>query len=84
MPGLDGTGPRGLGPMSGRGRGLCILKLPDRPDESAEGLAGRIGWPVSPPQASRMELARLRQQARHLETILRALRTRINQLDATT
>lgn len=23
MPGFDGTGPRGLGPMTGRGMGLC-------------------------------------------------------------
>jgi len=23
MPGLDGTGPRGMGPMTGGGRGLC-------------------------------------------------------------
>jgi len=23
MPGMDGTGPRGLGPMTGGGRGLC-------------------------------------------------------------
>jgi len=23
MPGLDGTGPRGIGPMTGGGRGLC-------------------------------------------------------------
>lgn len=25
MPGLDGTGPRGLGPMTGGGRGYCTL-----------------------------------------------------------
>lgn len=24
MPGFDGTGPRGMGPMSGGGRGLCV------------------------------------------------------------
>jgi len=23
MPGMDGTGPRGMGPMTGGGRGLC-------------------------------------------------------------
>jgi hypothetical protein len=27
MPGLDGTGPRGLGPMTGGGRGFCALPL---------------------------------------------------------
>lgn len=24
MPGLDGTGPKGMGPMGGRGRGMCM------------------------------------------------------------
>jgi hypothetical protein len=27
MPGYDGTGPRGLGPMTGRGRGYCVIPL---------------------------------------------------------
>jgi hypothetical protein len=25
MPGFDGTGPRGLGPMTGGGRGFCAV-----------------------------------------------------------
>jgi hypothetical protein len=24
MPGLNGAGPRGMGPMGGRGRGMCM------------------------------------------------------------
>ena len=28
MPGFDGTGPRGLGPMTGGGRGFCAVPLP--------------------------------------------------------
>jgi hypothetical protein len=28
MPGFDGTGPRGLGPMTGRGEGYCAIVLP--------------------------------------------------------
>jgi hypothetical protein len=27
MPGFDGTGPRGLGPLTGGGRGFCIMPL---------------------------------------------------------
>lgn len=27
MPGLDGTGPAGLGPMTGRGMGFCAVRL---------------------------------------------------------
>lgn len=29
MPGFDGTGPLGRGPLTGRGRGYCVVKLPD-------------------------------------------------------
>ena len=29
MPGFDGTGPRGLGPMTGRGEGYCAFVLPE-------------------------------------------------------
>jgi len=28
MPGFDGTGPRGMGPMTGGGRGYCAVPLP--------------------------------------------------------
>jgi len=28
MPGFDGTGPTGLGPMTGRGMGYCAVKFP--------------------------------------------------------
>jgi len=34
VPGFDGTGPRGMGPMTGGGRGFCVLPL------------GRIGPPT--------------------------------------
>lgn len=29
MPGFDGTGPRGMGPMTGWGRGFCAVPLND-------------------------------------------------------
>ena len=28
MPGFDGTGPRGMGPMTGGGRGFCAIPFP--------------------------------------------------------
>lgn len=40
MPGGDGTGPRGLGPMTGRARGNCILKIPDDCSKPVEGFIG--------------------------------------------
>jgi len=46
MPRFDGTGPRGEGPMTGRGEGYCAVRLPDRPGEPAYGYAGLQGRPV--------------------------------------
>ena len=59
MPGFDGTGPRGLGPMTGRGEGYCAIVLPssgtarapfDYPFGFAQGrpygYAGLAGVPV--------------------------------------
>lgn len=47
MPGFDGTGPRGQGPLTGRGEGYCALVLP--PDGQAPlGYAGRQGRPILP------------------------------------
>jgi len=46
MPGFDGTGPLGQGPMTGRGRGFCILtNSKDSPDQ-VEGFVGINGKPV--------------------------------------
>ncbi len=55
MPAFDGTGPRGLGPMTGRGEGYCALVLPspgtrDRP----YGYTGLSGAPVRPGYAYQM------------------------------
>jgi hypothetical protein len=46
MPKLDGTGPKGAGPMTGKSRGCCILKIPDTPEEPVTGFAGESGRPV--------------------------------------
>jgi len=46
MPGFDGTGPFGKGPMTGLGRGFCILKASQEKPEPVEGFAGINGRPV--------------------------------------
>ena len=46
MPGFDGTGPFGKGPMTGLGRGFCILKTSQGKPELVEGFAGVNGRPV--------------------------------------
>ena len=45
MPRFDGTGPRGLGPMTGRGEGYCALTIPDA-GQAPRGYAGLQGTPV--------------------------------------
>jgi hypothetical protein len=46
MPGNDGTGPTGQGPMTGRGMGFCILVTDSEKTEDVTGLAGIDGKPV--------------------------------------
>jgi len=33
MPGFDGTGPHGMGPMTGRGMGYCVISLSTQDQE---------------------------------------------------
>ena len=47
MPGLDGTGPLGQGPMTGRGQGFCALTTSKETPGQLEGLAGLHGSPIS-------------------------------------
>jgi len=82
MPGLDGTGPRGAGPMTGGGGGFCVLKLPGRAGEPITGLVGRVGWPVGWQLGPEAELSRLRSQARQIEAVLHIIRRRIEVLEA--
>ena len=47
MPRFDGTGPQGLGPMTGRGEGYCSMVLPSAGEPRAPyGYAGLRGQPV--------------------------------------
>ena len=47
MPAFDGTGPKGQGPLTGRGEGYCAVRLPDpRSGRAAQGYAGRALVPV--------------------------------------
>jgi len=50
MPGLDGTGPLGLGPMTGRGRGFCVLAE----DKEGRGISGYVGARGRPFRAVRL------------------------------
>ena len=43
MPGFNGTGPLGKGPMTGNGKGFCILKTDTEKPEKVEGYIGLQG-----------------------------------------
>ncbi len=45
MPRWDGTGPRGQGPLTGRGAGYCAIAYPE--DREPYGYAGAQGRPVN-------------------------------------
>lgn len=46
MPGFDGTGPLGQGPMAGRGLGFCILKSSKENPNELQGLVGIQSIPI--------------------------------------
>ncbi len=45
MPGFDGSGPQGRGPLTGRGEGYCAIVLP-QDGQAPYGYAGLQGRPV--------------------------------------
>ncbi len=47
MPGFDGTGPQGKGPLTGRGLGYCVLRESSESVPRIEGWAGIDGVPVA-------------------------------------
>jgi hypothetical protein len=46
MPGFDGTGPLGQGPMTGRGQGFCVLTNSKENPGQVKGIAGLQGMPI--------------------------------------
>jgi len=46
MPRIDGTGPRGGGPMTGRGMGSCVLRFEAGEPPTVTGFVGAAGRPV--------------------------------------
>jgi hypothetical protein len=47
MPGFDGTGPLGQGPMTGQGRGFCVLTSSEGNSNEMQGVAGLQAVPFS-------------------------------------
>ncbi|MBN2345252.1 MAG: DUF5320 domain-containing protein [Candidatus Aminicenantes bacterium] len=83
MPGFDGTGPRGKGPMSGKGGGFCLLNIPDSDAEPQRGFTGLAGKPVSLTYGSfQQERAQLRERLLVIEAELQELKERLANLEA--
>jgi len=76
MPRLDGTGPLGRGPLTGWGRGDCIMPIRQVGDWALRGFGrglgapARRGAPADGGPAIREELARLREQVAELQQAL--------------
>lgn len=92
MPGFDGTGPMGIGPMTGGGRGFCAIPLRSgwpayagtrfhRPYASP--YQGTYGFGPSAPRMTReQELEFLKSETQALREELKGVETRMKQLTA--
>lgn len=69
MPGFDGTGPRGLGPITGGGRGFCAPSL-------GRGFAGAYCASFSA-MSAQVELELLRHEFAFLQRELEVIEPRI-------
>jgi len=90
MPGFDGTGPNGMGPMTGGGRGFCSpwgvgmrnYAFP-RWAPYAYPRYGAYGFrPFVPPMSREQEFEFLKGQAEALKDELKQLETEIGKLSA--
>jgi len=95
MPGFDGTGPRGMGPMTGGGRGFCspwgagaALRGYGMPSGTGYGYP-YYGQPATPgvapfaPQMTReQELDFLKSQAQAVKGQLEQIESRMRELEA--
>jgi hypothetical protein len=85
MPGFDGTGPRGMGPMTGGGRGFCAIPssaaLPTYMGTGAYHSYGVPGaMPFAPPMTHEQELDFLKSQAKGMREQLEQIEARIQKL----
>ena len=81
MPGFDGTGPRGMGPMTGGGRGFCAIQLPaDWPISGGRDFLYPCGLPFTSQMSHEQELGFLKTQAQAMREKLKHISDQIQQL----
>ena len=98
MPGFDGTGPRGMGPMTGGGRGFCSpwgIGAASRSYGRFQGMGYGYPYygaapavpgtvPFTPPMTREQELDFLKNQAQGMRSQLEQIESRIQQLGSET
>jgi len=84
MPGFDRTGPAGMGPMTGGGRGFCgpagagLRRF--YPGYRGFGLRQRGYWPLAQADSGGLNLDELKKQADAIRQDLKTLESRIEEL----
>ena len=94
MPGFDGTGPRGMGPMTGGGRGLCNPRgmrasrrggayrgYPGTPYPPYGGSAPVASYGYNPGMTAGQEMESLRSQAQAMAERLEQIQKRLQELE---
>ena len=98
MPGFDGTGPRGMGPMTGGGRGFCSpwgIGAASRSYGRFQGMGYGYPYygaapavpgtvPFAPQMTREQELDFLKNQAQGMRSQLEQIESRIQQLGSET
>ena len=91
MPGFDGTGPQGRGPLTGRGRGYCNpwgirtglqRNFPRRMTSYIYPYERTHGFGRFDPPSSREEIGFIKNEAQLLNDELKVLKARIWELEA--
>jgi len=90
MPGFDGTGPRGMGPMTGGGRGFCAIPLWPKyaemgfhmPYATPRGTPYYRTPPPMPAMAREEELDYLKGLAQSMRNDLKEIETRVQEIDS--
>ncbi|MFC1698739.1 DUF5320 domain-containing protein [Candidatus Omnitrophota bacterium] len=94
MPGFDGTGPMGMGPITGGGRGFCAVPMKDwrRPFGGrffgrGRGRGWRRGWfGYGSPNASeftpQQEAEMLKKEAKAMQDEINSIHIRISELES--
>jgi len=83
MPGFDGTGPMGMGPMTGGGRGFCAIPLRSAwPAYAGTVFTVRYPVPFAPQMTREQELDYLKSLAKSMRDDLKEIGGRIQEIES--